>query len=82
MTGKLLLASAALATMLVGSTAASAQDAAIRIQSRDYRESVVGLPFHSYGYRWRHHYRGGYGAYAYAPGYYGHHYWRHHWRRW
>jgi hypothetical protein len=68
----LLVASAAVA-LLAGTAAASAQTNVL-IQSRDYRESVVGLsPFPSY-YR-------GYRAYGYAPGFRFRHHWRH-WHHW
>jgi hypothetical protein len=73
MRAKLLLAAIAVA-LLAGTAAASAQDANIRIQSRDFRESN-DLGNHGY-YR-------GYRAYGWAPGYYvGPRYRYRYWRHW
>jgi hypothetical protein len=70
MRAKLLLAATAIA-LLAGTAAATAQDANIRIQSRDFRESN-DLGHHGY-------YGRGYGSYGY---YVGPHYRYRHWRHW
>jgi hypothetical protein len=74
MSAKLLLA--ATAVLLAGTTMASAQalPTYMYIQSRDYIESVHGLPFSVYARQ--NHFPGyfGYGAYGFAPRYYNNRY--------
>ncbi len=73
---KVILIGATLAAVAAaGVTSASAQNE-FAIQSKDFRQSVEGLPPH-YGYRGYRHYHRGYGAYGFVPGYH-----RHHWRHW